>query len=109
MAVRDGVFGSVHPTHAYELIYDVLIFGLLWLLRGRLKRDGALFLMYLILYSIGRFFITMLRENDVFIFGLLQAQVVSLLVLLVAVPWLVWLYRRPVVQASPAQNEASEN
>lgn len=94
-AFRDGHTEIVHPTHAYELLYDLLIFGLLMLLRGRLKRDGALFLVYLIAYSIGRFFISMLRVNDSFLFSLREAQVVSIFVVLVAVPLLIWLYKRP--------------
>ena len=108
MAFRDGVTGAVHPTHAYELIFDVLVFGLLWFLRGRLKREGALFLTYLCVYSFGRFFITMLRANDPFLFGLIQAQVVSIVVLLVCIPWFIWLYRRPKPELAEAKAPSDE-
>jgi phosphatidylglycerol:prolipoprotein diacylglycerol transferase len=74
---------------AYELLMDVFIFGILWKLRGRIPPDGSLFLLYLILYSTGRFFLSFLRldSNTVFL-SLNQAQWISLLVLAVALPLL---------------------
>ncbi|MFC1976953.1 prolipoprotein diacylglyceryl transferase [Chloroflexota bacterium] len=79
-----------HPAVAYELLMDLFIFGILWKLRGRIQPDGSLFLFYLILYSIGRFFLSFLRldSNTVFL-SLNQPQWISLLVLVVAVPLLV--------------------
>ncbi len=100
-AVQNGVTYPVHPTAAYELIWDLIVFGILWSLRGRLRLDGALFVTYLIAYSVGRLVISAYRDNDPFLFGLVEAQVVSILVLLVSVPILVWLYRRrPVGQVA---------
>ncbi len=104
-AFGDKHIEIIHPTHAYELIYDLLVFGMLWLLRGRLHRDGALFLVYLIVYSIGRFIITMLRVNDPFLFGLVQAQVVSIIVVLIAVPMFIWLYKRQTPLLTTAQTD----
>jgi len=63
----------------------------LWIvlrLRGRLRPDGALFVVYLALYSVGRFFITFTRVNTPWLGGLVQAQLIALAVLVVAVPWL---------------------
>ncbi len=79
-----------HPAVAYELLMDLLIFGVLWKLRGRVRPDGALFLLYLIFYSVGRFFLSFLRldSNTVFL-SLNQPQWICLLVLLVAVPLLI--------------------
>ena len=70
---------------------DLAIFGILWKLRGCIKPDGSLFLLYLILYSIGRFFLSFLRldSNTVFL-SLNQAQWISLIVLLVTIPVLVF-------------------
>ncbi|MBI4180606.1 MAG: prolipoprotein diacylglyceryl transferase [Chloroflexi bacterium] len=45
-----------HPAVAYELVMDMAIFGMLWKLRGHIQPGGTLFLFYLTLYSIGRFF-----------------------------------------------------
>ncbi|MAF85175.1 MAG: prolipoprotein diacylglyceryl transferase [Dehalococcoidales bacterium] len=82
---------STHPAVAYELLMDLFIFGILWKLRGRIQPDGSLFLLYLILYSVGRFFLSFLRldSNTVFL-SLNQVQWISILVLVVVVPFLVF-------------------
>ena len=76
-----------HPAVAYELLMDLFIFGILWKLRGHIRPDGSLFLLYLTLYSVGRFFLSFMRldSNTVF-WSLTQPQWICILVLLVAVP-----------------------
>lgn len=44
----------LHPTQLYELILNLVIFGILWKIRTRLKIDGQLFVIYMMLYSAGR-------------------------------------------------------
>jgi phosphatidylglycerol:prolipoprotein diacylglycerol transferase len=80
-----------HPAVAYELLMDLFIFGILWKLRGRIQPDGSLFLLYLILYSVGRFFLSFLRldSNTVFL-SLNQVQWICILLLIVVVPFLVF-------------------
>lgn len=92
MAPSLGV--AYHPTPAYELVGDLLIFALLWRLRTSLKPEGTLFLVYLALYSALKFAVTFLRQEAPFIGGLQEAQVVSLAGGLAAVGLLVWLARR---------------
>ncbi|HWR66525.1 MAG TPA: prolipoprotein diacylglyceryl transferase [Bellilinea sp.] len=87
MVPQLGVFYT--PTPIYEILLNSAIFVVLWRLRKKQLPDGALFLVYLTLYSIGRFFITLLSSYREFAFGLNQAQVVSLIGLAVAVPLLV--------------------
>lgn len=78
-----------HPAVAYELLMDLFIFGIPWKLRGRIRPDGSLFLLYLTLYSIGRFFLSFLRLDSYTVFlGLNQAQWLSLIVLAAALPLL---------------------
>ena len=74
----------VHPTQIYEIIYNVMLFGVLLLLRGRFKPDGTLFLIYLGLYSVWRLSIGFLREGMPFLFELHQAQVIAIVVVLIA-------------------------
>jgi phosphatidylglycerol:prolipoprotein diacylglycerol transferase len=54
-------------------------------LRGRLKPDGSLFLVYLGLYSVWRIGIDFLREGTPFLFGLHQAQVIGIIVLAITI------------------------
>ncbi|MDD5093525.1 MAG: prolipoprotein diacylglyceryl transferase [Dehalococcoidia bacterium] len=90
---------AVHPTHAYEILWDLIVFALMWSMRKRVKPAGALFLIYISAYSAGRFFISFLRTNDTGFLGLQQAQIVSLLVLGVAIGWLIQLYRKPLTDS----------
>jgi phosphatidylglycerol:prolipoprotein diacylglycerol transferase len=75
---------NVHPTQVYEIIFLLLLFGVVMLLKGRLKPDGSLFLIYLGSYSLWRFGIDFIRDGTPFLFGLHQAQVIGVIVVAVA-------------------------
>ena len=82
---------SMHPAVVYEMLWDLAIAGVLfWGLRDRLRPDGMLFVSFLLLYSVGRFFITFLREDKVWVAGLQEAQILSLVILAVTVPLLAY-------------------
>ena len=88
---------------AYEMIWNLISLFVVWKLRGRLRPDGMLFAVYLVLYSGGRFFVTFLREDKIWALGLQEAQYISLLVLLITVPLLAIKARAaPVEQVSDA-------
>jgi phosphatidylglycerol:prolipoprotein diacylglycerol transferase len=72
----------------YEIIFNLIVFGILLMLRKKLRPDGSLFLVYLSLYAAWRIGGDFLREGTDFLFGLHQAQVISIIVLLVTVPLL---------------------
>ena len=79
--VVDGM--KVHPTFLYESIWNFLVFGtLLWYLKRR-KFNGEGFLLYGILYSIGRFFIEGLRTDSLMLGSLRMAQVISVVTIIV--------------------------
>ena len=76
---------------AYELIFDLVLLAAIWPLRDRLRPHGMFFALYLATYSIGRFFLSFLREEFNEYFGALnEAQVVAIIVVIVTVPLLVW-------------------
>ena len=83
-----------HPSPVYEIIWDLLLFIVLLLLRGRLKPDGSLFILYLAIYSFGRFFIEFTRavtSNQVNVAGLLHApHFITLTVFIVCVILLIY-------------------
>jgi len=81
---------ALHPTQIYELIFCLIVFGVLLKLRGRFKPEGSLFLIYLSIYSLWRVGISYLRDGTPFLFGLHQAQVIALIVLAIAVPILAY-------------------
>ena len=82
---------ATHPAVAYELLFDVVLLALLWPLRNRLRPRGMFFALYAATYSIGRFFISFLREEyNTYFGGLNEAQIVALIVIVITVPLLVW-------------------
>ena len=72
-----------HPTFLYESIWDLAIFIFIWSFRKKKKYEGQLAIYYLILYSLGRFFIEGLRTDSLMIGPLRMAQVISLITIIV--------------------------
>ncbi|MCB0727021.1 MAG: prolipoprotein diacylglyceryl transferase [Ignavibacteriae bacterium] len=68
----------VHPTSIYEFIAAIFIFLFLWKRRDKYKTAGIIFAYYLILSGIERFIIEFIRLNPRIVFGLSQAQIISL-------------------------------
>jgi phosphatidylglycerol:prolipoprotein diacylglycerol transferase len=75
----------VHPTQIYEIFYNLIVFGVLLLLRGRFRPDGSLFLIYLTFYTVWRLGIDFIRDGTDFLFGLHEAQVISIVVLIITI------------------------
>ena len=79
-----------HPAVIYEMIWDVAVLGFLWfVLRNRLRPDGMVFVSFLALYSLGRFFISFIRQDKVWIVGLDMSQIIALIVLSITVTVLI--------------------
>jgi phosphatidylglycerol:prolipoprotein diacylglycerol transferase len=97
---------AVHPTQAYEIIYNLLVFGVLLALRGRLKPDGSLFMVYLGLYSLWRVIIDFWRVGTPFFFDLHQAQIIGLIVLFIVVPLLI--FKTHWVRSEGEETDAGE-
>ena len=75
-------FQYFHPVFLYESVWDFLIFIVLMIIitRTTARKPGTIFAFYLILYSLGRFFIEFLRVNPQPIFlGLRLAQIMAIL------------------------------
>ncbi|MCY4638806.1 MAG: prolipoprotein diacylglyceryl transferase [Chloroflexi bacterium] len=92
--------GAHHPATTYELLGDLAIMGLLLALYFRSRwfrpRPGLLFLAYLVGYASMRFFLTYVRVDSAEAAGglLRVPQLVSVIVVLVAVPLAIWVWRR---------------
>lgn len=76
----DGV--NVHPTFLYESLWNILVFAfLLWYRKNKKKIDGEVFLLYLALYSVGRFFIEGLRTDSLMYGPIRVAQLISVILI----------------------------
>jgi phosphatidylglycerol:prolipoprotein diacylglycerol transferase len=70
-----------HPTPVYEFILCALICWFLWSIRKKTTPTGKLFMIYLMLAGIERFIIEFLRPNPRIIFGLSEAQLISMVLI----------------------------
>jgi len=89
MVPQLGVYYT--PTPVYEIFMNLAIFSLLWNLRKKNLPDGILTLIYLLAYSVLRFFITFTSAYKIIAFGLNQAQIVSIFVVVITTPVLIFL------------------
>jgi len=74
---------AYQPAAVYEGLIDILLFGLLWWLRNRM-RPGILFFVYILGYSLSQIIVFFWRDNEVVFLGLKQAQLTALGVIVVA-------------------------
>ncbi len=69
----------IYPTELMHLVWNLIGFGILWALRKRMKPDGQLFMLYIIVFGVGDFVVHFFREGTPYFLGLQQAQVVDLI------------------------------
>ena len=84
-----------HPYPVYEIIWNGLALAAMWKLRSVFKKDGLLFLSYLPVYALGRFVLTYFRQENIWFWGLQEAQVISIGIMAVSVPLLIYSLRKP--------------
>jgi phosphatidylglycerol:prolipoprotein diacylglycerol transferase len=104
----------VHPEVVYEMILTLGLLLLILPFHQRLKArlpDGVLGLVYLGLYGLGRFWLSYFRTDPAIVFGLRQAQLASLLMVVIAVVFIPLLIQRsrgskPAQPATAAEAEA---
>jgi len=58
-------------------------------LKGKLKPAGAIWMVYITWYSVGRFSIQYLRLDDVKFWGLQEAHIIALMVLAFTIPYMI--------------------
>ena len=96
----EGVY--YHPTFLYESIWDILGFIILITLRKHL-RVGETFSLYLIWYSIGRFFVEGLRTDSLMLTSHIRvAQLVSIILIIIGMTLII--YRRIKYQPAIYKN-----
>ncbi|WP_169717839.1 Phosphatidylglycerol--prolipoprotein diacylglyceryl transferase [Sporomusa silvacetica DSM 10669] len=95
-------FDFFHPIFLYECLWDLFVFSILiimtWLLTKHPSKSasGSVFLLYIILYSAGRFVIEGLRLDSEMFGAWRLAQLVSVIAILVAGVLILWRnYRLP--------------
>lgn len=96
-------YNRFQPTFLYESLWDLLTFTVLIIVSRKMKkrlRTGDLFLLYGVLYPLGRFFVEFQRPDAWKIAGMPTAQWVAIVAVLVCGSALIYRHRKPVQSAS---------
>ncbi|MCB9184175.1 MAG: prolipoprotein diacylglyceryl transferase [Flavobacteriales bacterium] len=93
----------VFPTPLYETIACLLLFGVLWALRKRLRPAGSIFFLFLFLNGLERFFIEKIRVNVHVIGNITQAEIIATLLMIAGVAGMLWLRRKQSPNHGPQE------
>jgi phosphatidylglycerol:prolipoprotein diacylglycerol transferase len=86
---------AVHPTPIYEFLVSILIFNYLWRVTDPELPCGSILARYLVLAGAARFLVEFIRLNPRTILGLSNAQILSLLCLVVGL--MIFAYNSPAL------------
>jgi len=89
----------IYPTQMYHLLWGLIVFAVVWRLRGRFRPEGCLAFFCFSLFAAGDFGVRFFRIGEPLLWGLYQAQVLDLAILAVFLPWLIIRMRRFKKQA----------
>ena len=91
--IIDGV--GYHPTFLYESIWCFILFiFLMWFSNNKRAFNGQIICLYGILYSVERFFVESFRTDSLMIGPLRQAQVISIVIIIVCVALYIFLKKK---------------
>ena len=87
--------GATHPATTYEMIFDLLIIGVLAVLWRFRPKTGVIFCLAFLLYAVMRFSVSYLRVDSHYpAFGLSTPQLTSIAVIIVTLPLLAYFLKR---------------
>ena len=86
----------LYPTQIYHAAWNLIVFGVIWGLRGKFKPAGSLVFFGFSLYAIGDLALRFLRgsRGAVLFWGLDNPQVVDLALIVIFLSWLIFKLRR---------------
>ena len=85
-----------HPTFLYESIWDLLVCIVLVIILYKVKKgyEGIVISSYMILYSLGRFFIEGLRTDSLMFLGFRIAQLISFVGIILGIIFIIIIIRK---------------
>jgi phosphatidylglycerol:prolipoprotein diacylglycerol transferase len=92
-----------HPAVAYEMIGDIVIFGILLFIFLRVERAGVTFFAWVFLYGLLRTFVSFLRLDDIVFLGLRTAQLIGIGAMVVGLGGMIYLLRNPPEDSGRAE------
>ena len=107
----------LYPTQIYHVLWNLIVFAIVWVSRRKFKPAGSLVFFGFSLYAIGDLALRFLRagrgtaDGAILFWGLDNPQVVDLALIVIFLPWLIFKLRRfheePLV-AEPASEARLE-
>ena len=96
-----------HPTQIYELVLDFFGFLILWRLRKKVKLEGGLFLLYIMIYSVIRIIVSRFRADNLYLWNtsLTLADLTSVTIFIIAM--ILFNFRRGCNNTSKHKDEKS--
>ena len=83
-----------HPSQIYEALKNLFIFGVLWIAKGKNKKKGFLFWIFITLYGMLRFILEFYRERTQLILDLTWTQYACLIMFIGGIIILIKNYRK---------------
>ncbi|UCD21530.1 MAG: prolipoprotein diacylglyceryl transferase [Chloroflexota bacterium] len=104
----------LYPTQIYHVLWNLIVFGIIWRFRDTFKPEGGLLFFGLSVYAIGDLALRFLRAGrEPLLWGIDNAQYVDLAILVIFLPWLIYKLRRYKKQSlatvSASEDELGQN
>jgi phosphatidylglycerol---prolipoprotein diacylglyceryl transferase len=95
---QNGLTVPLYPTQIYHIWLNLVLFAIVWRLRGKFKPTGGLLFFFFSIHAATDFALRFLRVGDAVVLGLEQGQLIALGIVAVFLPWLIIRIRgyRPV-------------
>jgi phosphatidylglycerol:prolipoprotein diacylglycerol transferase len=63
--VKESALGHLHPVQAYEGIFLILLFAIMWLLRKRKSYEGVMVVWFVGVYAVARYILEIWRGDSI--------------------------------------------
>jgi len=102
----------LYPTQIYHVLWNLIVFAIVWLFRGKFKPAGSLVFFGFCIYAVGDLGLRFLRgdRGATLFWGLDNPQVVDFAIFVIFLPWLIIKLRRFQKRAPVAEpvNQAGQ-
>ena len=104
----------LYPTQIYHVLWNLIVFGIIWRFRDKFKPEGGLLFFGLSIYAVGDLGLRFLRAGrEPLLWGIDNAQYVDLAILVIFLPWLIYKLRQykkqSLATASASEAEPGQN
>ena len=105
-----GLYAPRYPTQIIMMVCNLVLFAVLWAIRGRMPFTGFIFMVYLLLSSLARYALEFLLGEITYLGPFSYTQVLSLLTVALAVVlgYLIWARQREWGEEEEGEEEGED-